>query len=94
MIDSSTVNTKFQVTIPKKVRKSVTFLKPHTKVTVEEQNDVIIIRKEKKLEDFLGALSPSAQITNKTAKMSDEQLKKAIEKQKIKDYKKQYGKTR
>lgn len=50
----STLTTKYQVTIPKEVRKHFSYLNPITKVVVSKYRDKIVIEEKKTIGDFIG----------------------------------------
>lgn len=84
----STVSPKYQVTIPKEVRKYFDFIEPYRKVHVRKSKDgkQIIIEPKKDIVDFVGILG-EPKIKFKT----DVALKEATRKSKSLYYKKKYG---
>lgn len=89
----STISTKYQVTIPRSVRKFFDFVKPNTKVLVSYEDNKIIIQEQPSLENLIGILETKPEIFKKTSKMSAEKLKKEAAKMKIVEYKRKYGKV-
>lgn len=56
MSNTVTINTKYQVTIPKEIRQFISYLKPKQKVIVTIQNGDIVIKPEKNIRDFVGIM--------------------------------------
>lgn len=88
----STISTKYQVTIPKEVRKFLDFLQPNTQVSVYTENKRIIIERVPLIADLVGILPAKPKIFKKTAQMSASELKLKADTLKTVKYKKEYGK--
>lgn len=53
---TSSVSPKFQVTIPKAIRKKFPSLQPFSQVEISEKNGVILIKPRRSIKDVIGIL--------------------------------------